>query len=173
MAAGEFVAVMGPSGCGKSTLLHLAGALESPSAGRVLVDGSDLDALSPVAQAELRRTRLGYVFQRPCLIPALTARENVMLPLRLPVHQADRLGCPLSGARETLTPCRRAGDGRSRPRRRRRSPAMLHDVARPMLHIGCTTAQRLKASTHQVRPPEILRREPSAVGRGITATEPD
>lgn len=83
VAAGEFVAVMGPSGCGKSTLLHLAGALEAPSAGRVLVDGTDLDALGAAEQAELRRTRLGYVFQRLNLIPALTALENVMLPLEL------------------------------------------------------------------------------------------
>jgi len=83
VAAGEFVAVMGPSGCGKSTLLHLAGALEQPSAGRVLVEGHELDALSPAAQAELRRTALGYVFQRLNLIPALTAIENVMLPLEL------------------------------------------------------------------------------------------
>lgn len=83
VAPGEFVAVMGPSGCGKSTLLHLAGALEASSAGRVLVAGRDLDGLTPAEQAELRRTHLGYVFQRLNLIPALTALENVMLPLEL------------------------------------------------------------------------------------------
>lgn len=83
VGAGEFVAVMGPSGCGKSTLLHLAGALEVPSAGRVLVNGVDLDVLGAAAQAELRRNTLGYVFQRLNLIPALTAVENVMLPLEL------------------------------------------------------------------------------------------
>lgn len=83
VAAGEFVAVMGPSGCGKSTLLHLAGALEAPSAGRVFVAGDDLDGMTRAGQAELRRTHLGYVFQRLNLIPALTAIENVMLPLEL------------------------------------------------------------------------------------------
>ena len=83
VAPGEFVAVMGPSGCGKSTLLHLAGALEPTSAGRVLVAGHDLDAMSPTEQAALRRTHLGYVFQRLSLIPALSALENVMLPLEL------------------------------------------------------------------------------------------
>jgi len=81
--AGQFVAVMGPSGCGKSTLLHLAGALEQPSAGRVIVDGRDLAELSAPDQAELRRKDVGYVFQSLNLIPALTALENVMLPLEL------------------------------------------------------------------------------------------
>ena len=80
---GEFVAIMGPSGCGKSTLLHLAGALEEPSAGRVLVDGRDLSELGINERADLRRRDVGYVFQRLNLIPALTAIENVMLPLEL------------------------------------------------------------------------------------------
>jgi putative ABC transport system ATP-binding protein len=83
IAAGEFVAVRGPSGCGKSTLLHLAGGLEDPSAGRVTFDGHDLDTLDAAARAELRRRHVGYVFQRLNLVPALTAVENVMLPLEL------------------------------------------------------------------------------------------
>lgn len=83
IAPGEFVAVMGPSGCGKSTLLHLAGALEAPTAGQVVVDGTNLAMLDASAQAELRRRDVGYVFQRLNLIPALTAVENVMLPLEL------------------------------------------------------------------------------------------
>jgi putative ABC transport system ATP-binding protein len=83
VAPGEFVAVRGPSGCGKSTLLHLAGALEEPSAGRVLVDGHELVALSATERARLRRTDVGYVFQRLNLVPTLTAIENVMLPLEL------------------------------------------------------------------------------------------
>src|SRR5437016_11398965 len=81
--AGEFVAVMGPSGCGKSTLLHLAGALESPSAGSVRVRGRELAGLGAAARSELRRNDVGYVFQRLNLIPSLTAIENVMLPLEL------------------------------------------------------------------------------------------
>jgi len=80
---GELVAVRGPSGCGKSTLLHLAGGLEDPAAGRVAVDGSDLADLGPTERAALRRTTIGYVFQRLNLIPGLTAVENVMLPLEL------------------------------------------------------------------------------------------
>jgi putative ABC transport system ATP-binding protein len=80
---GEFVAVMGPSGCGKSTLLHLAGALETPSAGRVLVGGRDLADLDVRGQAALRRSEIGYVFQRLNLLASLTAVENVALPLEL------------------------------------------------------------------------------------------
>jgi len=83
VAPGELVAVMGPSGCGKSTLLHLAGGLEPPSAGHVLVHGVDLDGLSPAEMARLRRNHVGYVFQRLNLVPSLTALENVMLPLEL------------------------------------------------------------------------------------------
>ncbi len=83
LAAGEFVAVRGPSGCGKSSLLHLAGGLEDPTAGRVLVDGRDLSTMSATERAGLRRSDVGYVFQRLNLVPSLTALENVMLPLEL------------------------------------------------------------------------------------------
>ena len=83
VAPGEFVAVMGPSGSGKSTLLHLAGGLERPTAGRVLVGGEDLDTMDAAALARLRRRHVGYVFQRLNLVPTLTAVENVMLPLEL------------------------------------------------------------------------------------------
>jgi putative ABC transport system ATP-binding protein len=80
---GEFVAIMGPSGCGKSTLLHLGGGLELPTAGNVRFEGRDLTTMSIAELAEVRRRRLGYVFQSLNLIPSLTALENVMLPLEL------------------------------------------------------------------------------------------
>ena len=80
---GELVAVMGPSGSGKSTLLNLAGALDRPTSGRVLIDGQDLAGLSPKALAAVRRRKVGFVFQDFNLIPALTALENVALPLEL------------------------------------------------------------------------------------------
>lgn len=83
VAVGEFVAVMGPSGCGKSTLLHLAGGLEPPTAGRVLVNGRDVSEMSAASLSALRRREVGYIFQRLNLIPSLTAIENVMLPLEL------------------------------------------------------------------------------------------
>jgi putative ABC transport system ATP-binding protein len=80
---GEFVAVMGPSGSGKSTLLTLAGGLDSPTGGRVLVEGRVLGELSRKGLAEVRRRAIGYVFQDYNLIPALTAAENIMLPREL------------------------------------------------------------------------------------------
>ena len=83
VAPGELVAVRGPSGCGKSSLLHLAGGLEDPSAGRVLVNGRDINTMSMTERAALRRRELGYVFQKLNLVAGLTAIENVMLPLEL------------------------------------------------------------------------------------------
>ena len=81
--AGEFVAVMGPSGCGKSTLLHLVGGLDRPTGGYVMVDGHNLTDLSDTALTELRRRKIGLVFQFFNLIPVLDAAENAALPLTL------------------------------------------------------------------------------------------
>ena len=81
--AGELVAIMGPSGSGKSSLLTIAGGLDSPTSGSVSVDGQDLDEVGVSGRARLRRTSIGYVFQDFNLIPALTAAENVALPLEL------------------------------------------------------------------------------------------
>jgi putative ABC transport system ATP-binding protein len=80
---GELVAVMGPSGSGKSTLLTIAGSLEEPSSGQVLVNGTDLTRLSVNDQARLRRRQVGYVFQEFNLLAGLTAIENVTVPLEL------------------------------------------------------------------------------------------
>ena len=80
---GELVAVMGPSGSGKSTLLTIAGSLEQPSGGEVLVDGIDLASVSASERARMRRRSIGYVFQDFNLLPGLTAIENVTLPLEL------------------------------------------------------------------------------------------
>ncbi|MFD7902479.1 ABC transporter ATP-binding protein [Kitasatospora sp. NPDC059722] len=80
---GEFVAVMGPSGSGKSTLLTLAGGLDTPTGGQVLVEGVALGGLSRKRLAEVRRRSVGYVFQDYNLIPALTAAENISLPREL------------------------------------------------------------------------------------------
>jgi putative ABC transport system ATP-binding protein len=81
--AGSMVAVMGPSGSGKSTLLTIAGSLEEPTSGEVLIGGAALTTLSRNARARLRRRSLGYVFQDFNLLPGLTAAENVALPLEL------------------------------------------------------------------------------------------
>jgi putative ABC transport system ATP-binding protein len=83
ISAGESVAVTGPSGAGKSTLLALLAGLDLPTAGKVWLDGVDLTTLDEDGRARLRAQRVGFVFQSFHLIPALTALENVMLPLEL------------------------------------------------------------------------------------------
>jgi putative ABC transport system ATP-binding protein len=103
VAPGELVAVMGPSGSGKSTLLNLAGGLDRPTAGDIVVDGQPMGALNLRALAALRRRSIGYVFQDLNLLPALTAAENVSLPRELD-------GVPLRRARtEALAMLERCG----------------------------------------------------------------
>src|SRR5438874_12739351 len=81
--SGEFVTIMGPSGSGKSTLMPLMGALDTPSGGRAVFQGQDLQSLSDRQRSLLRRDRIGFVFQAFNLLPTLTAAENVALPLLL------------------------------------------------------------------------------------------
>lgn len=81
--AGEFVALVGPSGCGKSTLLNLAGAMDFPTCGTVLIDGVSTTGLDDARQTSLRREKVGFVFQSFQLLHTLTAIENVELPLLL------------------------------------------------------------------------------------------
>ena len=78
---GQLTAIMGPSGSGKSTLMHCMAALDTPTSGRVVIDGVDISHLKDKALTKLRRDRLGFVFQAYNLIPTLTARENIALPL--------------------------------------------------------------------------------------------
>jgi putative ABC transport system ATP-binding protein len=95
VAAGTMVAVMGPSGSGKSTLLTIAGSLEEPDSGEVLVAGQALAGMSQNAKARLRRRTIGYVFQDFNLLPGLSAAENVSLPLELdgmPARKARTAG---------------------------------------------------------------------------------
>lgn len=102
---GSFIAVMGPSGSGKSTLLHLAGILDQPTKGEVILNGENIKDLSGKQQAKLRRTRIGFIFQRFNLLSQLTAQENVMLPMIKPDQEKarkilDRVG--LSGKYDRL-----------------------------------------------------------------------
>jgi putative ABC transport system ATP-binding protein len=86
---GEFVAVMGPSGCGKSTMLHLMGCLLTPTKGRILIDGEDLTAASDAKRTDIRRRKIGFVFQRFNLFPTLTAEGNLRLAERIHGNGAD------------------------------------------------------------------------------------
>jgi len=76
---GEFVAIMGPSGCGKSTLLHILGGLLSPTSGSVVIDGEDLAKVSDARRTDIRRRKIGFVFQRFNLFPTLSAEGNLKL----------------------------------------------------------------------------------------------
>lgn len=87
ISEGSFIAIMGPSGSGKSTLLHLAGILDVPTKGTVLMNGKNIKDYSGKEQAKLRRKNIGFIFQRFNLMPQLTALENVMLPMISPDSQ--------------------------------------------------------------------------------------
>ena len=88
--AGQFTAIMGPSGSGKSTLMHLLAGLDKPTSGSVVIDGQELSGLDDKGLTQLRRDRLGFVFQAFNLVPVLTAFENITLPLRLAGRDPDQ-----------------------------------------------------------------------------------
>ncbi|MFG2963378.1 ABC transporter ATP-binding protein [Streptomyces sp. NPDC048179] len=87
---GTFLAVMGPSGSGKSTLMHCAAGLDTPTSGSVRVDGREIAGLNETRRTELRRERVGFVFQAYNLIPSLSVEDNITLPLRLAGRRPDR-----------------------------------------------------------------------------------
>ncbi|WP_105971643.1 ABC transporter ATP-binding protein [Streptomyces geranii] len=86
---GTFLAVMGPSGSGKSTLMHCAAGLDSPTSGSVRIDGHEIAGLNETRRTELRRERVGFVFQAYNLIPSLSIEDNITLPLRLAGRTPD------------------------------------------------------------------------------------
>jgi putative ABC transport system ATP-binding protein len=125
-ARGRMTAIMGPSGSGKSTLMHCMAALDRPTSGRIVIDGVEIAGLGDKALTRLRRERLGFVFQAFNLVPTLTARENITLPLDIAgrdvdqewfdtvidtVGLRDRLGhrpSELSGGQQQRAACARA-----------------------------------------------------------------
>lgn len=92
IAEGEFVAIMGPSGCGKSTLLHLLGGLLSPTSGNIWIDGEDISKISDAERTDIRRRKIGFVFQRFNLFPTLTADGNLKLAEK--IHTGNGGGNP-------------------------------------------------------------------------------
>ncbi|MFG2000459.1 ABC transporter ATP-binding protein [Spirillospora sp. NPDC048911] len=87
---GTFMAVMGPSGSGKSTLMHCAAGLDTPTSGDVFIDGTATGGLNETRRAEMRRERVGFVFQSYNLVPSLSIADNITLPLRLAGKAPDR-----------------------------------------------------------------------------------
>ncbi len=90
VVSGEFTAIMGPSGSGKSTLMHLLAALDSPTSGKVFLGDTDVATLKDTPLTELRRDRVGFIFQAFNLVPTLSARENIVLPLAIANKKVDQ-----------------------------------------------------------------------------------
>ena len=89
VSKGEFVAIVGQSGSGKSTLLHMLGAMDYPDSGTLTVDGEDVFSMNDDALAQHRRRKAGFVFQFFNLLPVMTAKENILIPLSLDGQKAD------------------------------------------------------------------------------------
>jgi putative ABC transport system ATP-binding protein len=90
VSKGEFVSIVGPSGSGKSTLLNLLGALDFPTAGKVLIDGREIFTMNEEALAVFRRRNIGFIFQAYNLVPELNVEENIILPFLLDYKKPDR-----------------------------------------------------------------------------------
>ncbi len=87
---GEFTAIIGASGSGKSTLLHILGSVDTPSEGRVIIEGTDISSLNPTQSAVFRRRKVGLVYQFYNLIPTLTIRKNILMPMLLDKRKPNR-----------------------------------------------------------------------------------
>jgi len=131
IAPGEIVVLLGRSGSGKSTLLNVIAGIDRPSAGSVMVDGTDLTALDEQARTRFRRRHIGFVFQFFNLIPLLTVEENLLLPLDLN-NRADAKG--VARARELLERVGLGGRGESYPERLSGGEQQRVAIARALIH---------------------------------------
>ncbi|MES3024769.1 MAG: ABC transporter ATP-binding protein [Pseudomonadota bacterium] len=125
--AGEFVAIMGESGVGKSTLLNLIAGLDAPDGGQILVDGTPMSALDDEAATRLRRTRMGFIFQAFHVLPHLTLRQNIALPLLLNNTSQERAG-------EMLAAIGLGGRGDDFPRQLSGGEMQRVAIARALVH---------------------------------------
>jgi putative ABC transport system ATP-binding protein len=165
--AGSMVAVMGPSGSGKSTLLTIAGSLEEPTSGEVLVGGARLARMKRNDKARLRRRLVGYVFQDYNLLPGLTAAENVALPLELD-------GTP---ARKARTTARQALEGLGLGERAERFPEQLSGGERQRVAIaravvgsrGLLLADEPSGALDSATANDVMRLLREACQRGVAA----
>jgi len=161
--AGEFVAIMGESGVGKSTLLNIVAGLDAPDAGQVIVDGTPMSALDDAAATRLRRSRMGFIFQAFHVLPHLTLRQNVALPLllnRTPQERADEMLAAVGlGGRGGDFPRQLSGGELQRVAIAR---ALVH---RPALLLADEPTGNLDPETAEGIL-ELLRRETRASGAG-------
>lgn len=128
---GEIAAITGPSGCGKSTLLHILGALDTPTSGQAYLEGHPLHSLDDDKLTELRRHKIGFIFQFFHLLPTLTVEENVLLPLLL----AGRVTPPAkSRARELLSAVGLSDRSHHRPHQLSGGQLQRAAVARALIH---------------------------------------
>lgn len=100
--SGEYVAIMGPSGCGKSTFLHIVGGMLKPTSGSVIIEGEDLTAMTDPQRTDLRRRKIGFVFQRFNLFPTLTAEGNLKLAERIYSGKSNQDGARRHGVLKLL-----------------------------------------------------------------------
>ena len=110
---GEFIAIMGPSGCGKSTMLHLLGGLLQPTTGEIIIDGENMTRASDAERTDIRRRKIGFVFQRFNLFPTLTAEGNLRLAER--IQSSGKNGGDAERRRETLRLLRLEGKMHHKP----------------------------------------------------------
>ncbi|GAA3632190.1 ABC transporter ATP-binding protein [Kineosporia mesophila] len=129
--SGEFVAVMGPSGSGKSTLMHCAAGLDTPTGGEVTVGGTAIGGLNETRRTELRRERIGFVFQSYNLVSSLTVEDNITLPLRMARRTADRAWVSELVERVGLTERRHHRPGQLSGGQQQRAAIARALVARP------------------------------------------